>query len=50
MDSDLGNLVVFLFPTHTPLTYHRTWETGLGVGILGSPLSAPIFSSPKCLN
>ncbi len=29
----LRNLVGFLTLLHTPLTYHRTWETGLGVEI-----------------
>lgn len=26
-----GNLALLLVLTHTLLTYHRTWETGLGV-------------------
>ena len=32
-DSNLGNLAPFSHLTHTRFTYHRTWETGLGVEI-----------------
>ena len=32
-DNVLGNLVAFESESHTPFTYHRTWETGLGVEI-----------------
>ena len=31
--NDLRNLVVNPKATHTRFTYHRTWETGLGVAI-----------------
>ena len=33
LDTDLGNLEAKTAAPHTPLTYHRTWETGLGVAI-----------------
>jgi hypothetical protein len=29
-DNDLGNLVAVPDLQHTRITYHRTWETGLG--------------------
>jgi hypothetical protein len=31
-DTAFGNLVALNPLLHTPLTYHRTWETGLGAG------------------
>jgi len=51
-DSDLGNLVSFPHLTHTRFTYHRTWETGLGVEIRVATVnpdfsfSAPSFGHP----
>jgi len=31
-DTAFGNLVGRIALFHTALTYHRTWETGLGAG------------------
>ena len=36
-------LALTLVPLHTALTYHRTWETGLGRGYEGLLLPALIF-------
>jgi hypothetical protein len=43
----LGNLVTSPEPRHTRLTYHRTWETGLGVAdkpLLLTPIFIPCRS------
>ncbi len=42
--SDLGNLAQFLNLTHTRFTYHRTWETGLGVEIRVATVSPDFFA------
>jgi hypothetical protein len=42
-DSDPRNLVPIPSPTHTHLTYHRTWETGLEVEIRVATLSPDFF-------
>ena len=44
-DTDLGNLVGDACATHTRLTYHRTWETGLGVAIRVTTFSPDFFVS-----
>lgn len=38
-----GDLGRFLDSTHTPLTYHRTWETGVEVMPQSGMVSAPNF-------
>jgi hypothetical protein len=42
-DDDLGNLVEKTALTHTRLTYHRTWETGLRVAIRVTAFSPDFF-------
>src|SRR6267154_5567161 len=39
----LRNLVALEFLTHTRLTYHRTWETGLRVAIRVTAFSPAFF-------
>ena len=43
----LGNLVGLLTLLHTRFTYHRTWETGLGVEIRVATFSPAFFCSGK---
>src|SRR6516162_3033038 len=43
-DSAPGNLVAFRTLSHTRFTYHRTWETGLGVEIRVATLSPDFFA------
>jgi hypothetical protein len=45
--SPAGNLVAFLLLPHTRFTYHRTWETGLGVEIRVATLSPDFFVSDR---
>jgi len=40
-----GNLVGGMDVPHTPSTYHRTWETGLGVEIRVATFSPDFFVS-----
>jgi len=47
-DTYLRNLVAKTDPTHTRLTYHRTWETGLRVAIRVTTFS-PAFFCPDIL-
>jgi hypothetical protein len=42
-DAYLRNLVGICHPTHTRLTYHRTWETGLRVAIRVTAFSPAFF-------
>jgi hypothetical protein len=44
-DIDLSNLVGKATASHTRLTYHRTWETGLGAAIRVTATSPDFFSS-----
>ena len=41
----LRNLVVLEYLSHTRLTYHRTWETGLRVAIRVTAFSPAFFLS-----
>jgi hypothetical protein len=43
--SDHRNLVPFPHLPHTRFTYHRTWETGLGVEIRVATVSPDFFAS-----
>jgi len=45
----LGNLVCLPFLTHTRLTYHRTWETGLGEAARVATVSPDFFALPDSL-
>ena len=44
-DSDLSNLVAKPPLAHTALTYHRTWETGLGSEIRVTGFSPDFFAA-----
>jgi hypothetical protein len=44
-----GNLVGEWDLPHTPLTYHRTWETGLGVEIRVATFSPAFFARTRLL-
>jgi hypothetical protein len=44
--SDPGNLAAFPRLHHTRLTYHRTWETGLGAGTKVTAAN-PAFFCPR---